>query len=117
MKTSLVAGALALLLVATAALHAEEGDGEAAVLLDPITITEPVQPLDAPLWRLKLLLDATTPCLGCDANVAPTRENLLTGLVRFLLLPAEPPPRDEARRALSAVRCASAGPESEFRCP
>lgn len=94
-----------------------EPDGRGAVEFDPLVITAPVAPLDRELLRLRLMLDAGTPCLGCDARAVPTRDTIVTGLIRFVLLPAEPPPRDAARQALGAIRCDQAGPGFEYRCP
>lgn len=110
------AAAMMAITVTGIALADGVADGD-ATLLDPIEITAPVPAIDAELWRLKLLLEATTPCLGCDADALPTRENILAGLVRFMFLASEPPPMDEARLVLGTVRCAQAGPASEFRCP
>ena len=98
--------AAALLLAAPAWLTAQ-----------PLVITGQPDPLDRPLLRLRALLDASAPCLGCDASTEPTHENKVLGLVRFLLLPAVPPPRDAASRAMSHVRCSQAGPEMDYLCP
>lgn len=110
--------AAALLLAAPAWLTAQPVTPEGrSVELEPLVITGQPDPLDRPLLRLRALLDASAPCLGCDASTEPTHENKVLGLVRFLLLPAVPPPRDAASRAMSHVRCSQAGPEMDYLCP
>lgn len=109
------AGILAVALLPLAA--AAQTDARDSVELDPLVITAPVAPLDRELQRLRLMLDVTTPCLGCEAQSVSTRETIVTGLIRFMLFPAEPPPRDEARQVLGTVRCAQAGPGLENFCP
>ena len=110
-----------LLAVSAAVLAVEPPNGDAglapdSVRLEDMVITAPAAPLDAALLRLRALLDTSAPCLGCDASALPTRENVVLGLVRFILLPAVPPELDEAGRVLAGVRCAQAGPAMDYRC-
>lgn len=122
MKPIFCAVAAGILLAASVGVpSAESRDGyeEAApdsVQLEDIVVTARPNPLDAAMLRLRVLLDTSTPCLGCDANAAPTRENVVMGLVRFVLLPSVPPEPDEAERVLAGLRCAQAGPGMDYRC-
>jgi hypothetical protein len=66
-----------------------------ATILDEVQVTSDVQPL---------------PCLGCDARPAP--EPTALRLMRFLLLPAEPPIPDRAATLAHDARYGDFGPDT-----
>lgn len=77
---------------------------EDAVELEPLTVTAPVSPLDQSQRLLRLLIERTAPCLGCDAVLARSPESRTVKLLKFLLLPAVPPEVDESARLAAYLR-------------
>ena len=68
-----------------------------SVQLDPITVHPYPNPLDDSLNRLRRMLDASSPCLGCDS--IPVRENLVERVVHAIPEMFVPPNPDfEERR-------------------
>jgi hypothetical protein len=101
---------VALALAGTAPAFAQSQDPEDALLLEPLTVTAPVAPLDRSLHLLRLLVAQSTPCLGCDA--APVRSNALLDY----LLASEPPAVSETDLLLLDLKVKDS-PELEFLRP
>ena len=74
-----------------------------AVEFEPLTVTAPVEPLDRSLQMLRLLVEQSAPCLGCDAVLQP-RTSRTVDFLSYLLLPAEPPQVDEATRLAHEIK-------------
>lgn len=79
-----------LLLVALALAPAVPAQEPADTELEPITVTAPPRP---PWERsdelLRLLVEKTAPCLGCNAVVRPSARPVMTTLQDYLLQPAD----------------------------
>lgn len=88
------------MLAAVLALRATAQEPE-PVTLEPLTVTAPVAPLDRSLYLLRLLVEQTTPCLGCDA-VLVAREPAALKLLDYLLFP--PDRLDEAARLAREIK-------------
>jgi hypothetical protein len=69
--------------------------------LEPMTVTAPANPLDRSLHLLRLLVDKSAPCLGCDAVLA-RREPFPATVLEYLLLPADR--IDEATRTARDIK-------------
>ena len=75
-----------------------------AVELEPLTVTAPVNALDRSQRLLRLLIERSAPCLGCDAVLVRSPEPRTVTLLKYLLLPAVPPDVDEAARLAAYLR-------------
>lgn len=106
-------GALALVAPAMAQV---DKPAEAAVPLDPIIVTGRVAPLDRSQYLLRILVEQSAPCLGCDAVLVQRRAPAVVRLLNYLLMPAEPPPVTEADRLAFDIKLQDS-PELEFLRP
>lgn len=117
---SRLAAALILATLAAAAEPPSGGTGadtgDEPVRLDELTVTGRPDPLLAQQRRLRMLLDTSAPCLGCDARATASREGVLAGILRFVLLPAIPAEPDAAHWLAAEAQCADAPAALEFRC-
>jgi hypothetical protein len=83
-------------------LVARAQDGpEAATELEPVTVIAPIPPLDRSRHLLRLLVEKSAPCLGCDA--AGTARDAQAELLQYLLA-STPPEVDEATRLAFEVK-------------
>lgn len=108
--------ALPALLALACALPAAGQDGgppDDATELEPITVTAPVSPLDRSLHLLRLLVDRSAPCLGCDAVLARSEPFRMT-VLEYLLSP--PDQVDEATRTAREVKLQDS-PDLEYLRP
>lgn len=97
--------ALLALLAFAAGAQAPADPADSAVKLDPITVTGATEPLDRSLHLLRLLVDQSAPCLGCDAVLRiKARPPVALTVLEFLLLPTEPPVVDEATRLARDIK-------------
>jgi len=98
-------GAALALLASVAGAQPGTQPGDEPIALDPITVTGTVEPLDRSMHLLRLLVDQSAPCLGCDAVLQlQARPPMARTVLDFLLLPAEPPPVDEATRLARDIK-------------
>lgn len=75
-------------MLAALVIPAAAGVGdEAPTVLDPVEVTAPVTPLDRSLYLLRLLVEQSAPCLGCDAAAAGRVPAL--PVLDYLMLPAD----------------------------
>jgi hypothetical protein len=98
------------------ASDANARDADAALQLDPITVTPWINPLDEELLRLRRMLDAGAPCLGCDATAIKAQDSAAESIMKYILLPTAPLEPTEADKMGAAVRCQESGPEMDFLC-
>lgn len=98
----LAATALAVLACAAGAGPPETDDE--AVVLEPLVVREPVAPLDRSMHLLRLLVQRSAPCLGCDAVLVERRRPAAVSMLEYLLLPAPPPEVDEATRQARDIK-------------
>jgi len=105
----------ALALAATAIAQADK-PAEGTVPLDTITVTGRAPPLDRSLYLLRILVEQSAPCLGCDAVLQQARTPPAIRLLNYLLMPAEPPPVSEAERLAFEIKLKDS-PELEFLRP
>lgn len=93
-------------LAAGAAAVADEPAAPAAdaTPLDTVVVHPPRETLDDSLRLLRLLVEQSAPCLGCDAVLTPERDAPATALLKYLLWPTPPPDVDEGRRLLMDLR-------------
>jgi len=92
-----------------------EDPAEPPVELETVTVTAPVPPLDRSQRLLRILVEQSTPCLGCDA-VLRERRSPAVSLLSDLLLPVEPPQVDEATRLAKDVKLQDS-PDLEYLRP
>jgi len=91
-------------------------DADPALQLDPLIVTPWIDPLDEELKRLRRMLEAGTPCLGCDAKTIKARDSAAESIVNYILMPTVPPEPTETDKTEAAVRCQQSGPEMDFLC-
>lgn len=101
------------LLALACALPAAGQESGAPTELEPMTVTAPVDPLDRSLLLLRLLVEKSAPCLGCDAVLAQ-REAFPETALEYLLLPADR--IDEATRTARDVKLQDS-PDLEYLRP
>lgn len=90
----------ALALAGAAAIRAQDPAAGPATELPPLTVTAPIAPLDRSRQLLRLLVEKSAPCLGCDAVLRPAARPLT--LQDYLLQPADRV--DEATRVARDVK-------------
>lgn len=95
----IAAAALAVIAGAAAAQDTPQDPVE----LESITVIAPQRPLDRSLELLRILVEQSTPCLGCDAVLRQPRSRTAS-LLGYLLLPGEPPQVDEATRLAHEIK-------------
>jgi len=104
-------------LVLSAGLTAQAAEPpEDPVSLEPMIVMAPIAPLDRSLILLRLLVERSTPCLGCDAVLRTPRAPAAARLLSYLLMPTEPPPVGDSERLLFEIKLADS-PELEFLRP
>lgn len=114
LKRSVLIASAPMLALALATPAFAQGPAEEAIELEPLTVTAPVSPLDRSLHLLRLLVEQSAPCLGCDAAVAardPARARLLS-----YLLHSEPPAPAAGELLLFDLKVKDS-PELEFLRP
>ena len=99
-------------LAATATAIAQPPADE-PVLLEPVTVTGRAAPLNRSLHMLRILVEQSAPCLGCDVIVRQAARPAALRLLSYMLLPAEPPPVTEAERLAFEIKVKDS-PELEF---
>ena len=81
--------------------------------LEPITVTGSTPPLDRSLKLLRIMVEQSTPCLGCDAVLRESRPAPTTTLLRYLLAHPSPNDVDAATKLASDVKLHDA-PDLEY---
>ena len=113
----LIRGAAVGLLALTAtALALAQEPADPPTPLDPVTVTGRAAPLDRSLHMLRILVEQSAPCLGCDVIVRQAARPTALRLLSYMLLPAEPPPVTEAERLALEIKLKDS-PELEFLRP
>jgi hypothetical protein len=115
MKTKLPGCIPAVLIAISGFASASEPPDPAVFELEPIVVTPDRAPLDEPSRLLRILVEQSAPCLGCDAVLArPPRPGV--ALLQYLLMPTAPPDVDEAARVALEVKLHDA-PDLEYLRP
>lgn len=100
----LICSATVLSLAATALGAAEFEAADSQTDLEPITVTAPVSPLDRQQQLLRILVERSTPCLGCDAVLRQSPPAPTVAFLHQLLAHPSPNDVDAATRLASDVR-------------
>lgn len=78
--------------------------GESPAQLETIVVHPLTPPLDESRRLLRLLVESSSPCLGCDAVLVPAHESPALSLLKYMLVPTPPPEMDEGARLLMDLR-------------
>ena len=105
---------IASLLALAGPAMAQEPATDEATELEPMSVIAPVSPLDRSLYLLRLLVEQSAPCLGCDAVLASRRAP--SERVLSYLLESEPPEPSEADLLMFEIKVKDS-PDLEYLRP